>query len=754
MDCSGFTDIEERLKAFPDSFQLDPIQLVNNKKRRGILDKLLLQRKTETMCLIEKNRNDNFASFLLFLLKDYAQAFEKNNEVIKRDPTNIVARANRVRFLYKSDLPAAEDGIKKLEEMKKESTYAWMHAVAEAELAFCLASTSPPCYFRAVKIYRSVNDRYPSEYLWKFGEALTIRRGITLNSCSKEFVCDIVAYTVRCNQLLQEIAENAVKPLKAKAWVQLAELSHMVTKRHPPFNVDVARKVQYQTSILSPKYCCTSALKLGGDDTFVLERSGKCFRYFGMLEESRKLLEKAIERRPTSFAHQHLAMTLIKMSENNFSQSGRSCVSSSRNTTSFGSQSSRSPFWLQNQSQRFRFSNNDPLIQPAIEHLRASAELSQWCNMSAINYLGFIYLQLENYIEADKIFRKIIDSYETPDSPVFTINAYEQTGLCCLRKSEAAGISQKEKAALIKEGKFFLTSAIDTAARLVSYIPSIGMTGYEYSDAFKTIADMLQSEYDSSKKTTELKEMARLYELVGKHKKSLDIYQKLCQEDPAETKNAEISIRLIENYLELKDYDNAKLCVSLLLCTNQAADVPRDLVNRVYLETARHILQGHELQRAHDSFKRAFELKYGATKDQDADGFDVMILHDEGNTETSEASQSIHTILETCTGLSITRNLEAAFGAKTEISSYELPMGGTRVLIVVLNPDPPDKQWKYWIDLALTIANDRKNMAIVCLTTGSNHPVTALQGFRTERTPTDDKDHTWLLDIFRLMINP
>ncbi|XP_041361614.1 uncharacterized protein LOC121377617 [Gigantopelta aegis] len=747
MDYSKFTDIEQRLTDFPNSFQLDQMHLVNTKQRRSLLDKMLEQRETEDNASpMEQNRNDNFASFLMFLLNDYEKAIKKNADVLQRDSTNIVARANRVRFLYKRDLPTAEENLKELEEMKKSSSYAWIHAVAEAEVAFCLASTSPPCYFRAVKIYRSVNDRYPTEYLWKFGEALTIRRGITLNSCSKELLRDIVTNTVRCIKLFMEIAQKAEKPLNAKAWVQLGEISNSVSKVFPPFNKDVVKAVKSKTHILPVEECYECALKLCDKDAFVLGRCGTFFRKIGQLGKSKTLLEESIKLQRTSYTHQHLALTLKKMAENN-----------SRGTRQFRPPSldrSNIPVWLKFANQHLKFSKDDPDIKSAIDHLSKSAKISQECNISAIHELGITYLQLEDYANAEDTFKKIIYSYDTPGSPVFTINAYEQTGLCCLQKSEEAGISQNKKAALIKKGKFFLTSAIETAARVVSEIQNIHLTGYEDSDAFKTIADMLQSEYDSSKKTTKLKEMARLYELVGKHKESLDICQKLCQ-DPAEAKNAEMSIRLIENYLKLKDYDNAKLCVSLLLCTHQATDVPRDLVNRVYLETALHILQeGHGPQMAHDSFRRAFELKYGAKKTQDADGFDVMILYDEGNTETFETSQSIQKILDTYTGLSITRNLEAAFGAKTEISSYELLIGSVQVLVIVLNPDPPDKQWKYWIDLALTIAKDRKNMAIICLTTGSDHPVTALQGFRTGRTPAGDKDHTWLLDVFRLMIDP
>ena len=762
MDCSKFTDINGRLKEFPNSFQLDIRHLVSTKRRRSVLDKLLNERKTGKMGFMEENRNDNFASFLFFLLKSYDESLDKNTEVIDRDPQNIIARANRVLFLCRNNLTAADERMKELEAMKKGSFYKRQQAVAEAELAFCLASISPPCYFKAVEKYRSVNEKYPSEYLWRFGEALTIRRGITFNSTSREFLSDIITYTVRCNELLLDVAEHAEDPLRGRAWVQLGELSNSLKKTYPPFTAELAKIAQKKTRILSPIYCFKSALKLSGNDTFVLERCGRFYRYFGELNESKVLLEKAISRRPTSYSLQHLALTLIKISERNAAKHGpveqrrviAECVEPTSSTSSAASVNHNIRMWLQTQDNRFNFSCEDPLAETAIKHLEEAAKLSNWCNTSAINDLAFSYLRLETYTKAEEMFRKIISSNEIRGSPVFTIYAYEQTGLCCLRKSEEREISQEEKDALVKEGICYLTYAVETAARLASEIPSLACSEYQNRKAFRTVTDLLQKQYDTYKNTNVLKEMAHLYELVGKYKESLDIYQKLCVNHPTDADETQISIRLINNYLKVKDYDNANLYLSLLLCTEQASDVSDELVNRVYLETARHVLEQRQTPPlAHHSFKRAFERRYGSRNDNDADGFDVMILHDEDNVDTKEVSQTIQTILETYTGLAVTRNLEAAFGGHTVIHSYELLISSTRVLIIVLCRDPPSRERQFFIDLALTIWKKRQDMSIICLTTGSDNPVTSLKQFKTGKTPVGE-DLTWLFEVFELVVNP
>ena len=103
MDCSKFTDINGRLKEFHSSFQLDIRHLVRTKRRRSVLDKLLNERETVKMGFMEENRNDNFASFLFFLLKSYDESLDKNTEVIDRDPQNIIAHANRVLFLCRNN---------------------------------------------------------------------------------------------------------------------------------------------------------------------------------------------------------------------------------------------------------------------------------------------------------------------------------------------------------------------------------------------------------------------------------------------------------------------------------------------------------------------------------------------------------------------------------------------------------------------------------------------------------------------------
>ena len=760
MECSKITDINGRLKDFPSSFQLDMRHLVRKKTRRSVLDKLQKEREKDKMCLMEENRNDNFVSFLFFIFKMCDKALEKNTTVIERDSQNVIARANRVQFLYKIDLPAAEESMKKLEDMKKGSSYERQQAVAEAELAFCLVRISPPCYFKAAEKYRSVNEKYPSEYLWRFGEALTIRRGITFNSSSREFLSDIITYTVRCNELLLDIAEHAQDPLKGKAWVQLGELSYSISEGFAPFAVDVVNVVKEKTRLLSSTDCFELALELCPDDAFVLERCGRYFRYFERQNESRVLLEKAISCRPTTFSHHHLALTLIKISESNAEQRG--CSQEVGVNTELAEPISRISLsasvnqnitmWLQSQHERFQFSCDDPLVETILKHLELAVKLSHWCNISAVNDLAFSYLRLEKYAKAEEMFRKIISSYA---SPVFTIFAYEQTGLCCLRKSEEKEISQKDKDELVKEGICYLTYAVETAARVVSEVPSLPFSEYQQRKAFRTVTDLLQKQYDTSKNTKVLKEMAHLYELVGKYKESLDIYQKLCVDHPADADDTQISIRLINNYLKVKDYDNANLYLSLLLCTEQASDVPDELVNRVYLETARHVLEQRQTpQLAHHSFKRAFERRYGSRNDNDADGFDVMILHDEVSVETNEVSQTIQTILETYTGLAVTRNLEAAFGCHTVIHSYELLISSTRVLIILLCRDSPSREWQFFIDLALTIWKKRQDMSIVCLTTGSDHPVTSLKQFKTGKTPVGEEDLTWLFQVFQLVVNP
>ncbi|XP_041361698.1 uncharacterized protein LOC121377684 [Gigantopelta aegis] len=735
------------------------------------------------MSSMEKNINDNFSSFLLFVLDDEKQALEKNTDVFNRDSSNIVACANRVCFLHQKDKYDAEEILRNLEKSKEQDeSFRRMHAVAEAEMAYCLSRISPFNYSQAVKLYRSVNTKYPNEYLWMFREAKTLRRCVTLNSFSLDPTHDIIDCTIRCSELLNKLVEFAPEHDKAKAWVELGELNCLIEYDSALFKHIDTEMIKKRTKRVLPRVglCYENALSLSMEDVYVLERSGRYFRFCGDLKKSKSLLTKAIGRRGTGFSHHHLALTLIEIAKadagslpiNPNDKTSQCNVPIDFEVSTFNTIHNDTKALMVNSEPDITSQNLSPdsedafksgsisfqyeCYSGAIYHLTRSIEITRGCNIPAVHDLGFLYLKIKDYDKAEETFRKSIHIPESHGSPLLRVDAYEQTGLSCLRKSKDTDLTEEEKRSLRKEGMFFLTAAVERAAKLVAGVFCLNMTPYKHRQAFKTITELQHNEYSKSGDTKVLAEEARLYELVNKHSEALDIYEKL--EDVEEEVKFEISIKLIKSYLAVREYDKAKLRLSLLLCTNEAGNIPPGLVISVYLKTACHLLKnGLKLELAHTCFNSVFEWKYGPRKHGEGNGFDVMILHDEQDAVTSEISNTVKCVLEKFTGLKITRNADEGCAADLEMTVYENLMSSARVIVIVLNSHPLHRLMNWLIQIAMAISLKEKNMLIVCLTAENTHSVNILRTFKSKQAPktfnNEDAKINWLLDFFPMLVD-
>ncbi|XP_041361163.1 uncharacterized protein LOC121377293 [Gigantopelta aegis] len=491
--------MENRLKDFHHSFHLNLLEECNEDKRKSILDRLNLERQTEKMSLMEENRNDNFISYLLFLQRDYTKAEETNTKVIDRDDKNIVALANRVRFTNKTDIYKANMYLDELEDMaKKHPDYERMRTVAKAELAFCFARMSPKCYLRALEIYKSVIEKYPLEYLWKFGEGLTLKRYITQFSKSTDPNRDIIGDIVRCYEVLRNVAENAEKPLNAKAWVQLGELKCAIDSEKGPFNADMTKRLEEKINFIPPKECYDRALKLcPDDDAFVLERSGIYHsQVMKDCEKAQQLLKRAIQIRPTVMSHLHLALT-IKQQAREWELKFQSGFKSN-------------PY--------FNLSRDNPSIESLIGHLEQAIKISKGSNTSTLKEMAFTHLQLEDYDRAEVTFRQIV---QTPDedTPAFIkVNACEQLAFLCLRKSKNKEISNGKRNDLERECFFYIRHAIETAIRM-NMERTFNKEDFKKRHAFREITKDLEK----SDNANTLDKVAQLFYLLGDDERALAI---------------------------------------------------------------------------------------------------------------------------------------------------------------------------------------------------------------------------------------
>ena len=938
---------EARLNSFPHSFHLVEMKSLNRKKRTNILKRLQSEeiiKKSE----MERNRDDNFISFLLFLINDDdTEADELNRTILERDQTNMVAQANHVQILIKKgDIFDAESHLQLLESSKKNANFHRIHAEAEAEIAYCLSRMSPKFYFKAVEIFKSVNEKYPEEYLWKYGEGLTLRRCISPNCYSVYPQHDIAANIIRCSKLLREVTTRCKdKQLSARAWVELGELNNYLANEVTLIGKNVLIEVKKLVEVEDWVECFKTAFETSSNNHTVLQVCGKYFRYCYDYSLSQKLLEKAIDILPTAFSHHHLAITLKKIAENAVKRSsfeggqrpwrgrGHGCQRYRNNVQNrnggyhhsepwnyknheqfrfppahgfsadstpttryapqfrhtngrrgkphnlFGNEGLRQPKdaegpdknvysgkqrghprngargrrpnerqyqgshhqdghvhgdtyhggqkqllqdvscrqdvqradstltsaddeagldaefaamslsktfinqkhtgnnsqsrsnqnsskrlqnYLSSQRPKVKLSKDDPLIVKAIYHLNASVKMTNECNMKAFLDLGHINVQMDDDETAEKYFKKVIQGSDENGSPLDMVIACEELGLCYVRMIKK---SPEDECRLNEKVQYYLTLAIQKAADIVAKIPCLQMTGIENRRGFQTVSKLLQNQYNRSKEKNVLKDVARLHELVGKYKESLDFYKEILKTDRQEVENVEFWKTIINSYLQCDNFNNAVTLLKLLLCTPQARDVPRDLVHKVYIETARHSFEHFPPNRAHSYLQSVFRYKFGRTCEIKDDDFDIMILFDEKDDTLPDVADNTLNILKRYTGLGITKNLDDGFGAKMDITNYEEIMQAAEVIVVVLGPSPPSRSMQLWIGIA-TELHAHGNKTIVCVTTKEYERVLPLAKFKhlpapeSESAtvdaclPAPESEHKdWVLQFFSVVLD-
>ena len=95
-------------------------------------------------------------------------------------------------------------------------------------------------------------------------------------------------------RILLEVIENCrSQNLKAKAYSEVAQLlqERRGSKSQAKFE---------QVAQLDPVKACYKALELDSNDSSVLWKCGKIFRYANLLDQSCKLLRKSVDLRPTT----------------------------------------------------------------------------------------------------------------------------------------------------------------------------------------------------------------------------------------------------------------------------------------------------------------------------------------------------------------------------------------------------------------------------------------------------------------------
>lgn len=294
---------------------------------------------------MEKLRAWNLISFLYFVLGKEDLAHQFNSKVVDLCPDNIVGLCNKAWFQLKNkDFFNVNAVLGRLKEMcarrnniliaKAEKAFCYSRFgikmyeksgnLFEDVLKECIDPTYVSCYSGETSVSKLTNCDIPTEIIavWTFGYALTLKRMLNISNVHDQSSFDIsrqrhvmVCKLYSCIIKLDGMGE-CLKRYKARAYAEIGMLAYDVCKNKDRFPHGLKDILPDNTALrMDTKNYFLSALHLCPTDVFVLERSGKYFRYIGDIGASIKYLAKAIGVRETAFAHHHLALSLKRQIE-------------------------------------------------------------------------------------------------------------------------------------------------------------------------------------------------------------------------------------------------------------------------------------------------------------------------------------------------------------------------------------------------------------------------------------------------------
>ncbi|XP_060563125.1 uncharacterized protein LOC132722617 [Ruditapes philippinarum] len=345
-------EIRKKLNQFPSSFSVTEtmatMSRVEIEKVKHKLEIELESSEKEFSTDMEKIRAENLLSFLQFHLGDQEKATQFNETVLDREPDNMIALSNKAWFSLRNrkHILQCKELCDRLKALTRQNELAFV--IARAEVAFTYSRLGIWNYKKASLEFENVlRDskkmkekefgldsashstlvQVPADYVcvWMYGKALCQRRQSHLYNMYD--VADMEEmknyYNVTLELYMNIIGiENSesdcIKRYKARSYVEIGRISYDVTKKSSVFTNGMEEFMPSNSPFLMPTTdYFRKALEYYPDDVYVLERSGKFFRYINQPEESIHLLTRAIEIKPTSFGYHHIALTFKRLLEIN-----------------------------------------------------------------------------------------------------------------------------------------------------------------------------------------------------------------------------------------------------------------------------------------------------------------------------------------------------------------------------------------------------------------------------------------------------
>ncbi|XP_053398065.1 uncharacterized protein LOC123551214 [Mercenaria mercenaria] len=340
--------IEKTLSQYPSSFNVaETIAVLTREEIVKIKNKLIAETDSsvnEFSTDMEKIRVKNLLSYLYFILRERNKAVEYNQTVLELSPDNVIALSNKAWFLLRDrkNMIACQKVCERLKSLRTDKLAS---IVAKAEIAFTYSRLGLKRYQKAVSEFENViweckkvnegtetasssvdtRNRIPTEYIcvWMYGRALCQHRLSNLNNMHDVWKigelkqnCKLTLDLFRSIIELDGYDNECIKRYKARSYIEVGLIAYDVDKKTAVFPCGMADLLsEHSPLFMQTTDYFTTALSYFPEDVFVLERSGKYFRYVDDVVQSVHLLIKAIRIKPTSFGYHHLALSFIRLLE-------------------------------------------------------------------------------------------------------------------------------------------------------------------------------------------------------------------------------------------------------------------------------------------------------------------------------------------------------------------------------------------------------------------------------------------------------
>ncbi|XP_050419300.2 uncharacterized protein LOC126832528 isoform X2 [Patella vulgata] len=517
----GLDEFIEQLTFIPSFFTLDTSSLQTSKLQtmKVKMDEQEQNKFTETV-------NNNLASFLSFLYKDFGACETKNLCVLEKNPRNIQGNVMKAVLYCQMDRPsAAQNEFTKLKELSEDD---YLMTEAKAENAYAYSRMGPEYYKKATELFDDVIQKYPEQYAWKYRMALTIRRRQHPGVLGLLPASDPVENFHKAKQIFEDIIENGDdKVLKALSFIGLAYLHYGYCAEKITLS-DMELKTEEAVEAKAIGYL-NKAEQLAGDDQKVLTETGRLRRKLKQLQPAREVLEKAMEIQPTTICCHHLALTIRDID------------------------------------------GYTPLV---VDYLTQAVELSEGLNQPAMEELGIAHMKSgePDYDKALQYFRKLADENDY----YWQRQGNERSSNCYKLLARGQGNSpQKEK--WYQECNRCRRECIVSAVKL--HLRNGKASEIEKVSVKDLFCDSIEYTDDRSSTLDQVKRLLKFY------KRSLGFMSSINQAYRGRDINDAFK-KLLYNFLDLKSYYDCLDLATILVVTDipdiekVAVEVMMDIVEQ------------------------------------------------------------------------------------------------------------------------------------------------------------------------------